>query len=72
MKIYKINFTLAKLFYQEFHRTNKPPVGHKVSYVGLLGDDWTFLTYADFLDLPGDWVQDRDWETSFAKVKLIL
>jgi hypothetical protein len=58
MKIHKINFTLAKLFYQEFHKTNKPPVGHKVSYVGLLGDEWTFLTYADFFDLPGDWVED--------------
>lgn len=58
MKIHRIDFGLAKIFYQEFHKTNKPPVGHKVSYVGLLGDDWNFLAYADALDISNSWLED--------------
>ena len=68
MKIHRIDFGLAKIFYREFHRTNKPPVGHKksylgllghkVSYVGLLGDDWNFLAYADALDISNSWLED--------------
>ena len=58
MKIHRIDFGLAKIFYQEFHKTNKPPVGHKVSYVGLLGDDWNFLAYADALDIANSWLED--------------
>jgi hypothetical protein len=58
VKIHRIDFGLAKIFYQEFHKTNKPPVGHKVSYVGLLGDDWNFLAYADALDISNSWLED--------------
>jgi len=58
MKIHHINFELAKFFYQEFHRTNKPPVGHKASYVGLLGDDWHCLTHADIENLSPSWLDD--------------
>ena len=62
MKIHKIDFGLAKFFYQEFHRTNEPPVGHKASYVGLVGDDWTFLSYVDIWDLPDSWLEDQHEE----------
>jgi hypothetical protein len=64
MKIHYINFKLAKFFYQEFHRTNEPPVGHKASYVGLLGDDWHCLADVelDIEDLPPSWLDDSNYD----------
>jgi len=59
MKVIPINFALAKIIYGLYHRTNKPPVGHKLSYVALVGDDWSFLCYADYLEnISEDWEED--------------
>ena len=62
MKIHHINFKLAKFFYEKCHKTNKPPVGHKASYVGLLGDDWHCLTDVEpyIEDLPSSWLDDSN------------
>tara|TARA_R100001460_G_scaffold78045_1_gene118990 strand:- start:105 stop:722 length:618 start_codon:yes stop_codon:yes gene_type:complete len=68
VKIHRIDFGLAKIFYREFHRTNKPPVGHKKSYLALLGEDWhkcivlnpdnPYETFWSNTALPKDWLED--------------
>ena len=65
MKTLPVTFPLAKIFNSEHHRTNKPPVGHKKSYVALLGDEWNYLTHVDYYDnIPDDWHTPIDtcWE----------
>tara|TARA_Y100001973_G_scaffold86843_1_gene130197 strand:+ start:270 stop:860 length:591 start_codon:yes stop_codon:yes gene_type:complete len=63
MKVVPVTLQLAKLFYDEFHKTNKPPVGHKKSYVALLGDDWTACSKLfDLEDLPSDWLEDKNYD----------
>lgn len=59
MKTIPVTLQLAKIFYSEFHRTNKPPVGHKKSYVALLGDEWTKCLMVDPMDLPETWLEDK-------------
>ena len=56
MKTIPVTLQLAKIFYSEFHKTNKPPVGHKKSYVALLGDEWTKCIMVDPMDLPEAWL----------------
>tara|TARA_Y100001938_G_C8077586_1_gene427081 strand:+ start:1500 stop:2123 length:624 start_codon:yes stop_codon:yes gene_type:complete len=61
MKTIPVRFALAKIFYRHHHRTNKPPVGHKRSYVALLGEDWNFLAYVEENpDAPDDWLSPPD------------
>ena len=61
MKTIPVTLQLAKIFYSEFHRTNKPPVGHKRSYVALLGDEWNYLTHVDYYEnIPDSWNQPQD------------
>ena len=61
MKTIPVTFPLAKIFYGENHRTNKPPVGHKRSYVALLGDEWNYLTHVDYYEnIPDSWNQPQD------------
>jgi len=81
LKTIPVTLQLAKIFYSEFHRTNKPPVGHKKSYVALLGDEWTKCLMVDPMDLPETWLEDehedlriryddtadRDWETRYKR-----
>ena len=59
MKTIPVTLQLAKIFYSEFHRTNKPPVGHKKSYVAVLGDEWTKCIMVDPMDLPETWLADE-------------
>ena len=63
MKTIPVTLQLAKIFYSEFHRTNKPPVGHKKSYVGLVGDQWTACSKLFYLeDLPNEWLEDKNYD----------
>ena len=59
MKTIPVTLQLAKIFYSEFHRTNKPAAGHKKSYVALLGDEWTKCIMVDPMDLPEAWLKDE-------------
>ena len=59
MKVVPVPLQLAKIFYSEFHKTNKPPVGHKKSYVALLGDDWHKCIMVDPMNLPEAWLKDE-------------
>jgi hypothetical protein len=43
MRVVPIKFSLAKSFYNLYHRTNLAPQGHKLSFVALDGDDWNYL-----------------------------
>ena len=60
MKVLGMKFALAKQIYSWYHRTNRPPVGHKMSYVALLGDDWSPLFPADLIDCQNDWFDDSN------------
>ncbi len=61
MKVVPVTLQLAKIFYSRFHRTNKPPVGHKKSYVALLGNQWTACSKLFYLeDLPNEWLEDKN------------
>ena len=63
MKVVPVTLQLAKIFYSRFHRTNKPPVGHKKSYVALLGNQWTACSKLFYLeDLPNEWLEDKNYD----------
>ena len=63
MKVVPVTLQLAKIFYSRFHRTNKPPVGHKKSYVALVGDQWTACSKLFYLeDLPNEWLEDKNYD----------
>ena len=63
MKVVPATLQLAKIFYSRFHRTNKPPVGHKKSYVALLGNQWTACSKLFYLeDLPNEWLEDKNYD----------
>ena len=63
MKVVPVTLQLAKIFYSRFHRTNKPPVGHKKSYVALLGNQWTPCSKLFYLeDLPNEWLEDKNYD----------
>ena len=72
MRFDSVTLQLAKIFYREFHRTNKPPVGHKKSYLALLGDDWhkcivlnpdnPYETFWHNTALPIDWLEDKNYD----------
>ena len=72
MRFDSVTLQLAKIFYREFHRTNKPPVGHKKSYLALLGEDWhkcivlnpdnTYETFWHNTALPIDWLEDKNYD----------
>ena len=43
MRVVPVKFSLAKSFYNLYHRTNLAPQGHKLSFVALDGDDWNYI-----------------------------
>ena len=60
IRVEHLHFPLAKFFYDTFHRTNKPPVGHKQSFI-LIKDTGSYepVSYYDYSDdeLFGNWFQ---------------
>ena len=62
LRIVPIKFSLAKIIYGLYHRTNRPPHGHKKSYVALEGEDWNYLCYEDFIEdqIPDEWREDKN------------
>tara|TARA_R110002020_G_scaffold221679_2_gene429794 strand:+ start:68 stop:682 length:615 start_codon:yes stop_codon:yes gene_type:complete len=60
MKVVPIKFALAKQIYSWYHRTNKPPQGHKRTYVAMRGDDWCKCMPADLVDCQDDWEDDSN------------
>ena len=62
MKVVPIKFALAKQIYSWHHRTNTPPQGHKMSYVALRGDDWSYCLPADLVDCQDDWFGDSSYD----------
>ena len=56
IQIEKINFELAKLLYEKFHRTNLPPIGHKQSFIiWKQTNEWQKLFDVDFDDDFNKW-----------------
>jgi len=49
MRVQEVKFSFAKNLYNNFHRTNKAPIGHKKSYVGIVGNEWNKVGYAEIL-----------------------
>tara|TARA_R100000995_G_C3430962_1_gene98501 strand:+ start:114 stop:719 length:606 start_codon:yes stop_codon:yes gene_type:complete len=60
LRIVPIKFALAKQIYSWYHRTNKPPQGHKITYVAMRGDDWFKCLPADLVDCQDDWFDDSN------------
>ena len=60
IRVEHLHFPLARFFYDTFHRTNKPPVGHKQSFI-LIKDTGNYerVSYYDYDDdeFYGSWLQ---------------
>ena len=52
VRVEHLHFPLAKVLYDSFHRTNKPPVGHKQSFI-LIKDTGSYEPVSNY-----DWYDD--------------